>query len=362
MPTHSNKTRIIIAAGGTGGHVFPALCLAKALSNKNYKVEFIVDKRGFKYLKDIKDKDSNINISIQNINNKSRIILYFSIIKNIIINIFKFIFNRPLCIIGFGGYPSFAHVFAGQILRIKNAIHEQNAVMGNANKVLSKLTNNIFTSFQNTTGVKTSWKIVYTGNPTRYDALYDSIKEYNVNNNEHFTIFIFGGSQGAAIFADTVTNTICKLSNKYKIIVYQQARKEDINKIKELYSEYNIEYYVEPFFNNINELYTIADLIISRSGASSIFEIIGFKKASILLPYSKSINGDQIANATYLGTKDAAIVLNDTIITVDILYNKIEYLINNRHELKIISHNLYNINLTNSTTNLLNNVLKLINK
>ena len=234
--------------------------------------------------------------------------------------------------------------------------------MGNANKVLSKLTNNIFMSFKNTTGVKMSSKTVYTGNPTRYDALYDSIKEYNINNNDSFTILIFGGSQGAAIFADTVTNTICELSNKYKIKVYQQARQEDINKIKELYSRHNIEYYVEPFFNNINELYTIADLVISRSGASSIFEIIGFKKASILIPYSKSINGDQIANATHLSMKEAAIVLSDTIITVEILYNKIEYLINNRNELKIMSHNLCDINLTNSTTNLLNNVLNLINK
>ena len=350
------QKKVVIAAGGTGGHVFPALCLAHALSNKNYKVEFIVDKRGYKYLKNI--NDNNISIKIQNINNKSRIILYFSVFKNLILNIFKFIFNRPLYIIGFGGYPSFAPVFAGQILRIKNAIHEQNAVIGNANKVLSKLTNNIFISFENTVGIKQNNKIIYTGNPTRYDNLYDSIQQYKINNDEVFTILIFGGSQGAAIFADTVTNTICKLSNKYKIKVYQQSRQEDIDKIKNLYSQYSIEYYVESFFNNINELYTIADLVISRSGASSIFEIIGFKKPSILIPYSKSINGDQIANATYLNQKEAAIVLSDTIITVDILYNKIEYLINNKNELEILSHNLSNINLTNSTINLLENVIK----
>ena len=350
------QKKVVIAAGGTGGHVFPALCLAQALSNKNYKVEFIVDKRGYKYLKNI--NDNNISIKIQNINNKSRIILYFSVFKNLILNIFKFIFNRPLYIIGFGGYPSFAPVFAGQILRIKNAIHEQNAVIGNANKVLSKLTNNIFISFENTVGIKQNNKIIYTGNPTRYDNLYDSIQQYKINNDEVFTILIFGGSQGAAIFADTVTNTICKLSNKYKIKVYQQSRQEDIDKIKNLYSQYSIEYYVESFFNNINELYTIADLVISRSGASSIFEIIGFKKPSILIPYSKSINGDQIANATYLNQKEAAIVLSDTIITVDILYNKIEYLINNKNELEILSHNLSNINLTNSTINLLENVIK----
>lgn len=350
------QKKVVIAAGGTGGHVFPALCLAQALANKNYKVDFIVDKRGYKYLKNI--KNNNIDIKIQNINNKSRIILYFSVIKNIILNVFKFIFNRPLYIIGFGGYPSFAPVFAGQILRIKNAIHEQNAVMGNANKVLSKLTDNIFVSFKNTVGIKQSNKIIYTGNPTRYDDLYKNITQYKINNNEAFTILIFGGSQGAAIFADTVANTICKLSNKHKIKVYQQSRQEDINKIKELYSKCNIEYYVEPFFNNINELYTIVDLVISRSGASSIFEIIGFKKPSILIPYSKSINGDQIANATYLNQKEAAIVFSDTSITIDILYNKIDYLINNKYELEILSYNLSSINLANSTTNLLDNVVK----
>ena len=348
--------QIVIAAGGTGGHVFPALCLAKSLSNKDYKVEFIVDKRGKKYLDNT--ENSNIKITVQNINNKSRIALYISVIKNIILNIFKFIFNRPRYIIGFGGYPSFAPVIAGQILGIKNAIHEQNAVIGKANKVLSKFTNNIFTSFENVIGIKYSNKVIYTGNPTRYDSIYNTIEEYSPDNKDVFTILIFGGSQGTAIFSDIVTDTICKLSNQYKITVYQQARQEDINKINRAYSECNIDYYVSSFFDNINELYMIADLVISRSGASSVFEIIGFKKASILIPYSKSINGDQMANATYLGQKKAAIVISDTIITVDILYNKIEYLINNREELKTISHNLSNIKLTNSTENLLNNILK----
>ena len=349
------QRRIVIVAGGTGGHVFPALCLAKELSNKKYDIEFITDNRGIQYLNNI--NDNNIIITVQNINNKFLIIWLLLLI---ILNTFKFIINRPLCIIGFGGYPSFAPVFAGQILRIKTAIHEQNAVIGRANKVLSKLATNIFTSFENTIGINKSNKVLYTGNPTRYDDVYNSIKEYSINNNDNvFTILIFGGSQGAAIFADIVTGTICKLTDKYKIKVYQQARQEDIRKIQELYSKYNIEHCVDSFFNNINELYIIADLVISRSGASSIFEIIGFKKATILIPYSKSINGDQITNATYLGQLNAAIVLNDNIITVDILYNKIEYLINNKQELKTMSHNLANINLQNSTNNLLNNVLLL---
>ncbi|MBR1944527.1 MAG: UDP-N-acetylglucosamine--N-acetylmuramyl-(pentapeptide) pyrophosphoryl-undecaprenol N-acetylglucosamine transferase [Alphaproteobacteria bacterium] len=353
------KEHIIIAAGGTGGHVFPALCLAKALANKNYQVEFIVDKRGSKYLSNI--KNNNIKINIQNINNRSRIILYISVIKNIILNVFSFIFNRPKYIIGFGGYPSFAPVFAGQILRLKNAIHEQNAVVGYANGVLSKYTNTIFTSFYNTIGIKYHNKIACTGNPTRYDDIYCNIPEYTPNNNKIFTILIFGGSQGAAIFSDIVTKTICKLSNKYKLKVYQQARQEDIDNINKLYSKCNVEYYVASFFDNINELYMIADLVISRAGASSIFEIIGFKKASILIPYSKSINGDQIANATYLGQKEAAIVFSDTIVTIDILYNKIEHFINNQQELQIMSRNLSKMNLTNNTQNLLDlidNILK----
>ncbi len=382
--------RIIIAAGGTGGHVFPALCLAHALSNKNYKVEFITDNRGFKYLSNI--NDNNIKITIQNINNKHRIILYFAVIKNIILNLFNFIFNRPYYIIGFGGYPAFAPVFAGQLLIIKNAIHEQNAVIGKANKLLAKLTNNIFTSFENTLGINNN-KIICTGNPTRYDNLYDqivpdkayysknnvynniednlnnnsnnietstveSVNNYEINDTKIFVILIFGGSQGAAIFADTVTNAICKLSNKYKIKIYQQARQEDIYKIQAKYSQCNIEYSVNTFFSNIDELYIKSDLVIARAGASSIFEIIGFKKPAILIPYSKSINGDQMANATYLAQKNAAIVFNDNIITCDILYNKIKYLIENKEELASIPSNLYKINIKNSTNNLLQNVLK----
>ena len=345
--------RIVIAAGGTGGHVFPALCVAQALVQNRYIVEFITDQRGNKYLQNT----DGFGITVQHINNTSGFKLYISLVKNIFKGLFTFLFDRPLCVIGFGGYPSFAPVFGAQLLCIKNIIHEQNAIVGGANKVLSILASKIFISFEYTQGLKKSNQIVYTGNPTRYESEY---KNVTFPNNEIFTILIFGGSQGAAIFTDIVAKAIAQIFNHFNLKIFQQTRENDINKIKNIYKTNSPNITIRPFFHNISELYKQADLVISRSGASSIFEIIGFKKPSILIPYGKSRNGDQIANAKYLYDKSAAVIFDERYLTTEILSDKIEFLINNKHELSNISNNLAKINVSNSTDKFINNIIKIL--
>ncbi len=302
--------KIIIAAGGTGGHVFPAVCLAKELEKKNYSIIFATDKRGLKYLGNFQN-----NAIIQKIDTSSRLKLYFSLIVNIILSMFHMRSKRgeakhlkPKLVIGFGGYPSVPFGLAAQLLKTKTIIHEQNAVIGKANKLLSKMASLVITSFPKTKGIMESNKVIHLGNPTRFENQYQNLTH---SENSILTILIFGGSQGARVFSNEVVQAICNLSKTIKLRVFHQGRCEDIDTIKSQYNAFGIENTVSDFFNNMDELYKNSDIVISRSGASSIFEIIGFAKPAILIPYTKSINGDQLANAKYLKSHNAAIVINE---------------------------------------------------
>lgn len=329
---------IIIAAGGTGGHVFPAICLANELEKRNYKIIFSTDQRGLKYL----GKYENTAI-LQETNTSSRLKLYASLFVNFLKSFSKIIKIKPTMVIGFGGYPSVPFVFSAQLIKIKTIIHEQNAVVGKANKLLSKLATKIATSFSKTKGLPESDKMIHIGNPTRFEEKYDLLNQINQVENKKFTILIFGGSQGAKVFSEKVVETMCDLSKSLSLRVFHQGRESDIEKIKNSYELHNIESTVNSFFDNIDSIYGKADIVISRSGASSLFEIMGFQKPAILIPYEKSINGDQIENAKFLESQGSAIIIKESELTRNRLHDISKDLIENRDKLKQISKNLQKI-------------------
>lgn len=320
---------IVIASGGTGGHVFPAVCLADELTKRGYGIVFATDKRGVKYLGKYADK-----AIIQNISTSSRLKLFLSLIFNIFKYFFKIICLKPKMVIGFGGYPSVPFVLTAQILGIKTVIHEQNAVIGKANDLLSRKATMIATSFPKTTGLSFGEKSKCVGNPTRFEASYDTVEKPE---NDVFTILIFGGSQGAKVFSEVVVDAICEFSKTRIVKVFHQGRKQDIARIKQAYSLAGIDSVVQEFFDNIDELYQQSDIVISRSGASSIFEIIGFQKPAILIPYGNSINGDQLENAKFLENHKACVVIQEKELTKTKL---VETLINIPPKMQKISENL----------------------
>lgn len=330
------KNLIIIAAGGTGGHVFPAVCLANELERRGYKILFATDKRGMKYL----GKYAN-NAVIQNIATASRLKLYFSLAINVFRYFFKIISLKPKLVIGFGGYPSVTFVLLAQILGIKTVIHEQNAVIGKANSLLSQKAIMIATSFPKTVGIALNAKTKCVGNPTRFENLYDATK---TPKNDMLTILIFGGSQGAKIFSGVVVEAVCELAKIKGIKIFHQGRKQDIEKIKQLYSDAGIDSVVQDFFDNIDELYQQSDLVISRSGASSIFEIIGFQKPAILIPYGNSINGDQLENAKFLENHQACAVIREEDLDKTMLLNTLNDM---QFQLSEIAKNLSSLRIQN---------------
>ena len=347
--------KIVIAAGGTGGHVFPALCVADELQQRGCEIIFITDQRGKKYIKS--------EAIVYKILNKNRFYLYISILLNFIKIFFRFLIKRPDCVIGFGGYPSVAPVLAAQVLRIKNFIHEQNAIAGQANKLLAKFATAVFTSFPKTSGLANGLCV---GNPTRFEKIYPNIPAQPTN--ARFTILIFGGSQGAGIFADAVTPAICAL--KIPLKIYQQARESDIPRIKNSYENAGIESVVAPFFDDIASLYLEANLVISRAGASSVFEAIGFAKPLILLPYEASRSGDQMANARYLlGHRAARVITSDpkskifdfeNLSVTEILRRRLDFCLNETimhpEILAELSRNIAKLKIANPTKSFVDNI------
>ena len=325
---------IIIASGGTGGHVFPAVCLANELKQRGYDILFATDRRGIKYLGEY----TNTAI-IQHLSTSSRLKLYLSLVLNIIKYFFKIVLLRPKLVIGFGGYPSVPFVLIAQILRIKTAIHEQNAVIGKANTILARKATIIAASFPDTKKLLYAQKAKCVGNPTRFENLYGKTKQQK---NGSFTILIFGGSQGAKVFSGVIVDAICEFAKTKSIKIFHQGRKQDIEKIKQAYTNAGIDGVVQDFFNNIDELYQQSDVIISRSGASSVFEIIGFRKPAILVPYGNSINGDQLENAKFLENHDACTVILENELSTEKLLNA---LMNIQDKSKQISENLRRIRI-----------------
>ena len=347
------KKKITIAAGGTGGHVFPAVCLANELRSRGYDIVFVTDKRGKKYL-----NDEGYPIVVQDINTSSRGKLYVSLIKSVLFSFFKLFKNKPDCVIGFGGYPSVPFVFASQLLGIKTIIHEQNAVIGKANKLLSKLATRIITSFNDTKYLNKTNKVVYIGNPTRFEKQY--LNKKSNEKSDVLKILIFGGSQGAKIFSTQITDAICSIAKEKKIQIFQQARHEDVEMLRDKYIDNNIPHVVDNFFNNIDELYIQADLVISRSGASSIFEIIGFRKPAILIPYKKSINGDQEENARFLKRNRAAVVIDEHKDTNEDIFNIIKSAIEDSENLLDIEKSLDALFIPEITQKISDEVEKLV--
>jgi UDP-N-acetylglucosamine--N-acetylmuramyl-(pentapeptide) pyrophosphoryl-undecaprenol N-acetylglucosamine transferase len=341
----------MIAAGGTGGHVFPAICFARELLSEGLKVSFCTDRRGATYL-------GNLACPVieQNIATSSRYLMYMSLVSNTLKKMWMLYKLRPQVVVGFGGYPSVPPVLAAQMLGIKSIIHEQNAVVGLANKLLSKMATKVLTSFPQTMGLRSTERTTCVGNPTRFEEQYSSVIQPH---NDIFTILVFGGSQGSAVFAQAIPSIVCGLAELHAIKVFHQCRHESLDNVRQTYASHGIDHVVDSFFDNIGELYEQADLVIARAGASTVFEIIGFQKPAILIPFRNSINGDQAANAEFLRSNGATFVVDETEALQERLMELLSDIIHDRSKLTAISDALRPLRIRNCTQNMKDAVMNL---
>jgi UDP-N-acetylglucosamine--N-acetylmuramyl-(pentapeptide) pyrophosphoryl-undecaprenol N-acetylglucosamine transferase len=289
----SIQKTILICAGGTGGHVMPAISLSEFLNAQNHTVIIMTDDRGVKYLNNI----DNVKIIINSFKRSPKLLLPFYFLKNLIHSLIILMRNKPNLVIGFGGYPSFSGVFMAWLLRISTMIHEQNAVLGRANRLLGWIVCKIMVGFKNTQRLHSRWnkKTIFVGNPVRQSILAKQQIVPSSLPTSPFNLLIIGGSQGATIFSTVVPPVLIRLKNHFKIV--HQVRNDALDTVKKLYEINHMDVEINTFFNNMDDQLSKADLVIARAGASTLAELNALSKPTILVPYKHAQNNHQYYNA-----------------------------------------------------------------
>lgn len=328
---------IVLAAGGTGGHIFPAQAVCGILLKKKYNPLLICDDRTDQFLQKplseiTRYKTLSRKYSGSIFSKLTALIL--TLISTFLVT-FRFIKTRPKLVIGFGGYPSFPTLLAATVLRIPFIIHEQNAVLGRVNRIFARFAKKVFLTFPNTKFAHKNNSIV-TGNFVRPEIL--SAKS-SPKKADKIYILVIGGSQGAQIFSEVIPHTICNLpkSLQKKLAITQQARPNLLDSTKLFYKKSTAKVEIKDFFLNIGELLKQADLVICRAGASTIAELIELGKPAILIPYRHAMDNHQYFNAKYLVDNGAAIMIEESHLTTQKLGEEILRLLNKKPTLSAMS-------------------------
>ncbi|MEO4000147.1 undecaprenyldiphospho-muramoylpentapeptide beta-N-acetylglucosaminyltransferase [Mesorhizobium sp. CAU 1732] len=305
------KGTILLAAGGTGGHLFPAEALAHELIARGWAVHLATDSRAGRFAGTFPAAEIHA-IASATIGSKNPVALAraFWAIWSGAREAGKVIAEiKPKVVIGFGGYPTLPPVWAATRRGVPTIVHEQNAVMGRANKALAGRVTAIAGGFLPAGAGIHAGKTVVTGNPVRPAVLEAAGQPYSQSAaGQPFNLLVFGGSQGAQFFSDAIPAAIALLPDELRarLRVVQQARKEDETAVRGAYEKLGVPAEVSPFFGDMSARIAHAHLVISRSGASTVSEIAAIGRPAILVPYPHALDHDQAANAAALAAAGGA--------------------------------------------------------
>ncbi len=304
---------IVIAAGGTGGHLFPGQALAQELRRRGRRIALITDERVQRFDRLFPDADI-YPVPAATPSGKGAVGLVraapailagvarsFGILGRI----------RPAALIGFGGYPTLPPVAAAILRGVPVCVHEQNAVLGRVNRLVAPYVSAIASTFDAPKFLrpKDAGKLVLTGNPVRDAVIAVAGRSYAAPaGQETIHLLVFGGSQGARVMSDVVPDALAQLPEalRRRLSVVQQARAEDMERAAAIYEAAGIDAELSPFFDDMPERLAGAHLVIGRSGASTISELAIVGRPSILVPLPHSLDNDQKANAEKLARTGAA--------------------------------------------------------
>ena len=327
------KPLLVIAAGGTGGHMFPAQALAEAMLAKGWRVQLTTDARGARYAGGFPDAVEVIELGSATFARggaAAKALVPFKIAGGVLSALFRMLRDKPAMVVGFGGYPSIPAMAAAMILRRPRMIHEQNGVLGRVNTVFAKRVTKIACGTWPTTlpdGVDGE----HTGNPVRGAVLARAGAGYIEPGDYPMSILVIGGSQGARILSDAVPAAIAALPDAIRrfVRVSHQARPEDMERVQSAYAQSGIKADVQPFFTDIPERMAEAQLVISRSGASSVADISVIGRPAILIPFAAATADHQTANARGLSDAGAAILMPESQVSAESLSAQIELILSN---------------------------------
>lgn len=326
----SEQRSVVLAAGGTGGHLFPAFALAQELGRRGIAVDLMTDMRGDRYGTGFPARQvyqvpsatlaskSPVAVAKTGLTLGRGLLAARKILKRV----------RPGVVVGFGGYPSFPPLFAARQLGIPTALHEQNAVLGRANRMLAKRVDRIATSFETVKFLDgtLATKAQFTGNPVRDVVAEAAVHPYAPPQaGGPLNLLVFGGSQGARYFSEAVPPALAILPDavRSRLRVVQQAREEDLEQVTAAYKAAGIHAEIATFFKDLPERMARCHLVIARAGASSVAELTVIGRPSILVPLPHALDNDQLQNATKLAESGGSWCIEQKTLTPERLAGEI---------------------------------------
>jgi UDP-N-acetylglucosamine--N-acetylmuramyl-(pentapeptide) pyrophosphoryl-undecaprenol N-acetylglucosamine transferase len=304
---------LLIAAGGTGGHMFPAQALAEAMVRRGWRVKLSTDARGARYaggFPHVVQVEQVTSATFARGGALARAMVPLRIAAGVLSALWGQMRDRPTVVVGFGGYPSIPALAAAWVLRRPRMLHEQNGVLGRVNEVFARRVDRVACGTW-PTRLPAGVEAVHTGNPVRAAVLDRAGAPYIPPGEYPMSLLVIGGSQGAKILSDIVPEAVAALPDalRHNLRVSHQAREEDVARVTAAYEAAGIRAEVQPFFRDIPARLSEAQLVISRSGASSVAEISVIGRPSILIPYAAAAGDHQSANARSLDAAEAAVVI-----------------------------------------------------
>jgi UDP-N-acetylglucosamine--N-acetylmuramyl-(pentapeptide) pyrophosphoryl-undecaprenol N-acetylglucosamine transferase len=318
---------VLLCAGGTGGHLFPAEALADALGKRGVTIDLATDHRAAHFEFPARAVHLIPSATVRgrdpiSLARTASLLLLGTLRAWTLIGRI-----RPAVVVGFGGYPTVPPLFAASLRGVSTVLHEQNGVMGRANRLLASRVTRIATGFRTLKNVepRVQAKIVFTGNPVR-PAVLEAAKTPYAAPERELRLLVFGGSQGAHVMAEIVPPAIAQLApdTRARLRVVQQARDEDLEEVKATYAKLNVEAECAPFFSDLPARMAAAHLIVSRSGASTVAELAAIGRPAIMVPLPHALDQDQFANAGLLAEAGGGIRLVQRDFTPERLASEIE--------------------------------------
>ncbi|CUH44346.1 UDP-N-acetylglucosamine--N-acetylmuramyl-(pentapeptide) pyrophosphoryl-undecaprenol N-acetylglucosamine transferase [Ruegeria atlantica] len=336
------KPYLLIAAGGTGGHMFPAQALAEAILNKGWRLRLSTDERGARYTGAFPQTAEIVEVASATFARgglAAKALVGPRIAGGVSSMAFQMMRDKPDVVVGFGGYPSIPALGAATMLKIPRMIHEQNGVLGRVNQLFATRVANVACGVW-PTDLPEGANGIHTGNPVRAAVLEREAAGYIPPGDYPMSILVMGGSQGARILSDIVPGAIAALPDDLRslIRVAHQARDEDGERVAAFYAEHGIRAEVKPFFDDVPRRMSDAQLVISRSGASSVADISVIGRPSILIPFAAAAGDHQTANARGLVQAGGAIMIPENALDVPALAEQISAVLTNPEAAQKMAH------------------------
>lgn len=303
---------ILLAAGGTGGHVFPAEALAAELLRRGHRVGLVTDTRGTGFGQNLPELPL-YRIPAGTPSGRSlpgKLMAVIEIARGVFAALSLLNLTRPVAVVGFGGYPALPLLLAARLKKIPILIHEQNAVLGRVNRLVARSAARIATSFPATHFLPSNARAVVTGNPVRAAILAAADVPYHAPE-QNIRVLVMGGSQGARVLSDVVPTALASLPSELRrrVKVQQQCRPEDLARVRMAYESAGIVAETATFFTDVDKRLATAHLVVSRSGAGSTAEIAVIGRPALLVPYAFAMDDHQTANAEALAHAGGARVI-----------------------------------------------------